>query len=39
MPPPLRKAPLMTEMPPGTMTPELMTSPLKVVALITIADV
>jgi hypothetical protein len=39
MPPPLRKALLMTEMPPGPIVPVLVTPPLKVVWLITIAAV
>ena len=36
IPPPLRKAPLMTEMPPAPIVPALVTPPLKVVWLITI---
>lgn len=39
MPPPLRNAPLTTEMPPEPIVPVLVTPPLKVVALITMAGV
>ena len=39
MPPPLRKAPLTTEMPPAPIVPVLVTPPLNVVALITMAEV
>jgi hypothetical protein len=39
MSPPLRNALLMTEMPPGPIAPALVTPPLKVVWLITIAEV